>query len=72
MGIETGCDLFKLMDMAEDLIVPMMDHMVRVDRSSLTLGFAGVYSTFLLHAQRAQIVSACRPVTFWSSWVARR
>ncbi len=53
MGIETGCDLFKLMDMAEDLIVPMMDHMVRVDRSSLTLGFAGVYSTFLLHAQRA-------------------
>jgi len=53
MGIETGCDLFKLMDMAEDIIVPLMDHMVRVDRSSLTLGFAGVYSTFLLHAKRA-------------------
>lgn len=53
MGIVTGCDLFKLMDMAEDIIVPMMDHMVRVDRSSLTLGFAGVYSTFLLHAKRA-------------------
>ena len=53
MRIETGCDLFKLMDMAEDIIVPMMDHMVRVDRSSLTLGFAGVYSTFLLHAKRA-------------------
>lgn len=53
MGIETGVDLFKLMDMAEDLIVPMMDHMVRVDRESLTLGFAGVYSTFLLHAKRA-------------------
>jgi 4-hydroxy-2-oxovalerate/4-hydroxy-2-oxohexanoate aldolase len=53
MGIVTGCDLFKLMDMAEDLIVPLMDHMVRVDRSSLTLGFAGVYSTFLLHAKRA-------------------
>lgn len=53
MGIETGCDLFKLMDMAEDLIVPLMDHMVRVDRASLTLGFAGVYSTFLLHAKRA-------------------
>jgi len=53
MGIETGVDLFKLMDMAEDLIVPMMDHMVRVDRESLTLGFAGVYSTFLLHSKRA-------------------
>lgn len=53
MGIVTGCDLFKLMDMAEDIIVPLMDHMVRVDRSSLTLGFAGVYSTFLLHAKRA-------------------
>jgi 4-hydroxy-2-oxovalerate/4-hydroxy-2-oxohexanoate aldolase len=52
MGINTGCDLFKLMDMAEDIIVPMMDHIVRVDRSSLTLGFAGIYSTFLLHADR--------------------
>lgn len=53
MGIETGADLFKLMDLAEDIIVPMMDHMVRIDRDSLTLGFAGVYSTFLLHAKRA-------------------
>ena len=53
MGIETGVDLFKLMDVAEEIIVPMMDHMVRVDRDSLTLGFAGVYSTFLLHAKRA-------------------
>lgn len=53
MGIETGCDLFKLMDVAEDVITPFMDHMVRVDRASLTLGFAGVYSTFLLHAKRA-------------------
>jgi len=52
MGIETGCDLFKLMDVAEDIIVPMMEHIVRVDRSSLTMGFAGVYSTFLLHANR--------------------
>lgn len=53
MGIPTGCDLFKLMDIAEDIIVPMMDHMVRIDRDSLTLGYAGVYSTFLLHAKRA-------------------
>lgn len=53
MGIETGVDLFKVMDAAEDIIVPMMDHIVRVDRESLTLGFAGVYSTFLLHSKRA-------------------
>ena len=53
MGIETGVDLFKLMDVAEEVIVPMMEHMVRIDRDSLTLGFAGVYSTFLLHAKRA-------------------
>ena len=54
MGIETGVDLFKLMDIAEDIIVPMMDHVVRVDRESLTLGYAGVYSSFLLHAKRAE------------------
>ena len=53
MGIETGVDLFKAMDIAEDLIVPMMDHMVRVDRDSLTLGYAGVYSSFLLFAKRS-------------------
>lgn len=53
MGIETGVDLFKLMDVGEEIIVPMMEHIVRVDRESLTLGYAGVYSTFLLHAKRA-------------------
>ena len=53
MGISTGCDLFQLMDLAEEKICPLMDHVVRVDRSSLTLGYAGVYSTFLLHANRA-------------------
>jgi 4-hydroxy-2-oxovalerate/4-hydroxy-2-oxohexanoate aldolase len=53
MGIETGVDTFKAMDIAEDLIVPMMDHIVRVDRDSLALGYAGVYSSFLLFAKRA-------------------
>ena len=53
MGIETGVDLFKAMDIAEDLIVPMMDHQVRVDRDALTLGYAGVYSSFLLFAKRS-------------------
>ena len=52
-GITHGVDLYKIMDVAEDKIVPMMDQPVRVDRDSLTLGFAGVYSSFLLFAQRA-------------------
>src|ERR1700733_10665533 len=45
MGIHTGVDVFKLMDVAEDLVVPMMDHPVRLDRDALTLGYAGVYSS---------------------------
>ncbi|NQY03600.1 MAG: 4-hydroxy-2-oxovalerate aldolase [Halieaceae bacterium] len=53
MGVETGVDLFRAMDVAEDKIVPLMDHMVRVDRDSLTLGWAGVYSSFLLFAKRS-------------------
>jgi 4-hydroxy-2-oxovalerate/4-hydroxy-2-oxohexanoate aldolase len=53
LGIETGVDLFKVMDVAEDVVVPMMDHLVRIDRESLTIGYAGVYSTFLLFAKRA-------------------
>ena len=53
MGIETGVDTFKAMDIAEDLITPMMDHLVRIDRDALTLGYAGVYSSFLLFAKRS-------------------
>ena len=53
MDVETGVDLFKVMDIAEDIIVPMMDQLVRVDRDALTLGYAGVYSSFLLFAKRA-------------------
>ncbi len=53
MGIETGVDVFKLMDVAEDLVVPMMDHPIRIDRDALILGYAGVYSSFLLFAKRA-------------------
>jgi 4-hydroxy-2-oxovalerate/4-hydroxy-2-oxohexanoate aldolase len=53
VGIETGVDVFKLIDVAEDIVVPMMDQPIRVDRDSLILGYAGVYSSFLLHAKRA-------------------
>ena len=54
MGIETGVDVFKISDVAEDLVTPIMDFQVRIDRNALTLGYAGVYSSFLLFAQRAE------------------
>jgi len=53
MGADHGADLYKVMDVAEDLVVPMMDVPVRIDRDALVLGYAGVYSSFLLFAQRA-------------------
>jgi len=53
MGAETKADVFKLMAVAEEVVVPMMEKPIRVDRDSLVLGYAGVYSSFLLHAQRA-------------------
>ncbi|MFP2768673.1 4-hydroxy-2-oxovalerate aldolase [Oceanisphaera sp. KMM 10153] len=54
MGAHTGIDLYRIMDVAEDRVVPIMDQPIRVDRDALTLGYAGVYSSFLLFAQRAE------------------
>ena len=54
MGIETGIDVWKIQDVAEDLVVPIMDFPIRIDRDALTLGYAGVYGSFLLFAKRAE------------------
>ena len=52
-GYDTGIDLYKIMDAAEDVVKPIMPRPQVVDRASLTLGYAGVYSSFLLHTYRA-------------------
>ena len=54
MQIETGVDLFKVQDIAEELVVPMLQQPIRADRDAATLGYAGVYSSFLLFAKRAE------------------
>ncbi|MBS0427263.1 MAG: 4-hydroxy-2-oxovalerate aldolase [Proteobacteria bacterium] len=54
MGVVTGVDLWKIQDVADDLVVPIMDFPIRIDRDALTLGYAGVYGSFLLFAKRAE------------------
>ena len=53
MGLQTGIDLYRIMDVAEDIIAPILPQPQEITRGSLVLGYAGVYSSFLLHANKA-------------------
>lgn len=53
LGIPTGVDTFATLAAAEEVVAPIMDRPQIVDRAGLLLGYAGVYSSFLLHAERA-------------------
>jgi 4-hydroxy 2-oxovalerate aldolase len=53
LGIKTGVDLYKMMDVAEDIVSPILEKPQEITKDGLVLGYAGVYSSFLLHAQAA-------------------
>ncbi|WP_166636464.1 4-hydroxy-2-oxovalerate aldolase [Fonticella tunisiensis] len=53
LGYETGVDLYKIMDVADDIVAPKMKRPQVIDKDSLSIGYAGAYGSFLLHARRA-------------------
>ncbi len=52
MGIQTGIDIYKMMDIAEDIVAPILPKPQEITKDSLVLGYAGVYSSFMLHARK--------------------
>ena len=53
LGIGTGVDVDGVLAAAEEVVRPFIPRLPWMDRSSVVQGYAGVYSSFLLHAQRA-------------------
>src|SRR5699024_9076534 len=53
MGFGVGIDIYKMMDVAEDVVGPLIQGTQEITKGSLALGYAGVYSSFLLHAERS-------------------
>ncbi|MGE5705067.1 MAG: 4-hydroxy-2-oxovalerate aldolase, partial [Clostridia bacterium] len=53
LGVNVGIDLYKMMDLAENIVGPILPQSQEIKKGSLVMGYAGVYSSFLLHAERA-------------------
>jgi 4-hydroxy 2-oxovalerate aldolase len=53
LGVETGVDVSALLDAAEEVVRPYLPRWPKMDRNAVVQGWAGVYSSFLLHAEHA-------------------